>query len=460
MKVNEVRNPAVFLLGLLMVGGVALGQEDKPTEGNPKPGEPSLGLTPKPAPKKDEVPDLPLDEDSSKAAKRQAPDIHPMAPSALGKEVWGLVTLNNRWTLTPAKREGFELLPHERTKPVVVGDILYYGKLSGEVVALHRTLGYPLWKTKMPGSVEGALTYGRSKIFVGDNQGNFYSLNARDGSVAWKFKGQSEWLSPPCVARDKVFAMSSNDELWVLNETDGKEVWHYPRRGDEKMTIRGTSSPAVFAGQVFVGFSDGNLVALSAAEGTVLWVKKLRNRERFYDIDMSPHVDNEGVIAATFDGNLYRLDRNTGNILWSFRVGSYGGFLVEEDRVYFAGLNNNFYALNRLTGEVLWNTPYGQGVGLTPTRSGDYLVFSTSGDPVYVLDPKTGKPLSTERLGAGTLAAAVGHPDGYFYTLSNFGNLYAFEITKSPFPKKGPQTIPGPTALNFLAQSGRNKATP
>jgi outer membrane protein assembly factor BamB len=316
------------------------------------------------------------------------------------------------------------------------------------VYAVHRTDGYVLWKKQLGGAIEGSLAYGRSKIVVGDSQGHLYGLNARDGSEAWQFKIQSEWLAPATFLRDKIFVMSASDDLYALSENQGKELWHYSHRGDEKMTIRGTGSPMVFGNEVFQGFSDGNLVALTVGNGRVLWTKKLRSKDRFYDIDMIPYVDEQRVIAGTYDGKVYSLDRLTGNTQWIFPAGSYGGFLAEESRIYFSGLNGTFYALDKTTGTVIWKTPFDKGVGMTPVRAGDYLVLTTSGDPVYVIDPTDGKIQWTGKLGTGSMAGAAGSSDGWFYCLSNYGNLYSFAIIKNVHPKKGPaETLPVPSAL-------------
>lgn len=362
----------------------------------------------------------------------------------------------SQWVMPTRPGHNWELRPHERTRPVVVGDVLYFANLDGKVFAVHRTDGYVLWEKKLPGAVDGALSYGRSKVFVGDNQGNLVALNARDGSEAWRFKAQAEWLSPPLVVRDKIFAATSSDEIYALSDAGGKELWHYAHRGDEKMTIRGTSSPVHFAGEIFHGFSDGFVASLTAADGKVRWTKKLRSRDRFYDVDSTPYVDETRIIAGTFDGKVYSLDRNNGDIQWVFPAGSYGGFHVEDDRVYFSGLDGNIYALDKGTGAAIWKRGFGRGIGLTPAKAGDFLVVTTSGDPVYLLDPKSGEPVWTGSLGTGTLAAATGVAEGWFYCLSNYGNLYSFEVRKDFTKRKGPETITPPSAIYHLAKASDN----
>jgi len=354
-----------------------------------------------------------------------------------------------RWALPDEYRA--ERGRHEATRPILVGNILYYATLSGNVYAVHREQGYVIWKKKMPAGVEGALSYGRSKLYVGDTHGNLIAFNVYDGSEAWRFKVGTEWLAPPVVQRGRVFAATVSGEIYALSTRNGKELWQYSRRGDEKMTIRGLGGPTVFGQEVYMGFADGYLVALSADKGRVIWTKKLRTRDRFYDVDTQPWVDKDSVIAGSFDGNLLRLDRLTGKTLWNFAVGSFGGVYVGGETIYFAGLNKQLYALSKKTGDVLWKRSFEGGVGNQAALAGKYLVFTTSGDPVYVVEPKSGTILWKGSFGGGTFAAATGHVTGWFYVLSNFGNLYAYEIEPATYAKLNqdhtPQILSVPKAI-------------
>lgn len=356
-------------------------------------------------------------------------------------------SVEGRWVNLAAPDYRVELRPNERTQPVLVGDILYYATLSGDVYAIHRTNGYRFWKKRLPGPVDGALSYGRAKLFVGTTNGHLFALNARDGSEAWHIEVGLPWLTPPLQSGARLYVTASNHELYVLQERNGRELWHYSRRGDEKMTIRAADAPAVFGNEVYQGFADGHVVALNQ-DGKEAWTKRLRTRERFYDVAMTPHVDEKRVIVSTYDGNLYSLDRLTGSVQWSIPVGVYSGVLVEGDELYFAGLDHHFYGVNVVSGNVTWKTPFKSGVGLKPVRLGDQLLFTTSGDPVYVVSPKDGRVLAETALGTGSMAPPVAHSDGWFYCLSNYGNLYAFALTSYPAPRRDFGLVRTPSAIN------------
>lgn len=347
----------------------------------------------------------------------------------------------NRWVNLKPTGYRFEHRPLERSQPVIVGDILYYANLNGDVYALHRIQGNVLWHKNIGAPVDGAFSYGRSKLFVGDTLGNLYALEARNGDIAWQKKVSSQWLTPPVQVGARLFAVTSAHELYAFNERKGTELWQYARRGDEKMTIRGTATPVVFGSEIYQGFADGYMVALSLETGRVRWEKKLRQRSRFYDVDATPYVDGDKLITATFDGSLYNLDRRSGEVQWRLPVGAYGGVLVDGDRLYFSGLDSHVYAVEAVSGRVLWKTPIAKGIGMAPALVRGGLVVPTSSDPLYVLDPQNGKILWTERLGTGTLTAAAVHQDGWFYCLSHYGQLYAFEMVDSPPKTRQPATL-------------------
>lgn len=357
----------------------------------------------------------------------------------------GQKKLVTEWVATPHLKVSMETV-QQSTQPVVVGDLLFSADLSGTVTAFHRLHGYPLWTAKVPGPVDGSLAYGRSKLFVGDLRGNLTALNARDGSVSWKFKITSEWLSPALVHRDRIVIQSANDEVYALSETKGTELWHYSHRGDEKMTVRGNASPAVWGDKVFLGFSDGYLAAVDINNGVELWTKRLRSRDRFYDVDATPVVDADGVIAASFDGKAYSLDVNSGAIQWVFPSGAYSSPVIAEERVFLAGLDGHVYALERKTSKLIWKSEQFKGVGLGPAMSDNFLVMSSSEGLLLVLDPKTGKTLLKESHGAGTLAPPASAEDNWFYILSNYNNLSAYRVADF-LEKKGPETVASPKAV-------------
>lgn len=86
-------------------------------------------------------------------------------------------------------------------------------------------------------------------------------------------------------------------------------------------------------------------------------------------IASQPVVSNGRVYVTSHDGNLYALDVDNGDELWSSSIGDWGGFViplkgmghalmsspaVENGTVYVGSLDGNFYAFDAVSGENQW----------------------------------------------------------------------------------------------------------
>lgn len=113
-----------------------------------------------------------------------------------------------------------------------------------------------------------ATVNGRSIVFLGAWNGNFYALNAVTGKKIWSFTVD---LVPPCstnscriassaavdTAHNLVFFGAENAYLYALNATTGALVWKQ-QLGDPHKGAEVSSSPTFFNGMVFVGLASHN----------------------------------------------------------------------------------------------------------------------------------------------------------------------------------------------------------
>ena len=91
------------------------------------------------------------------------------------------------------------------------------------------------------------------------------------------------------------------------------------------------SSPAIAAGKVFIGNDAGNLFALDIQTGQPLWTFKAGD-----SIEATPLVLN-AVYAGSADGNLYALDLQTGKSNWVYKT----------DNVFFDFIDGTFADWNQ-----------------------------------------------------------------------------------------------------------------
>jgi outer membrane protein assembly factor BamB len=131
-------------------------------------------------------------------------------------------------------------------------------------------------------------------------------------------------------------------------------------------------APSTAAGDlIFTAGEDGQVKALNAKNGKVVWTYKTAGPIRY-----SPTIDNDRVYVGSGDGRAYCLEARTGRELWRFRAAPverhlmlYGkmsstwpvnsGVLVNNGVAYFAaGIIDSdgtyVYAVDAVSGEIVW----------------------------------------------------------------------------------------------------------
>jgi outer membrane protein assembly factor BamB len=120
----------------------------------------------------------------------------------------------------------------------------------------------------------------------------------------------------------------------------------------------------------------------------------------------------------------------TGQPLWTHDVGSYSGVAVTADRVLISDKSGDVWALDRATGNSMWKQNVLEYRQLTtPAIQGDYAVVGDLEGYLHWLKLDTGDVVGREHVES---AALRGSPrvsaDGVLYAISNEGKLSAYRL--------------------------------
>ncbi len=199
-------------------------------------------------------------------------------------------------------------------------------------------------------------------------------------------------------------------------------LWSYETKGGISY-----SSPAIANGKMYIGDYDGNLYALNAETGELVWDNYISRRIEY----SSPAVANGIVyIAEGMSGNLYALNAETGEEIWyNSSLGDMESSPAVADGIVYAGSSSTFplYALNAETGAEIWNfMPYCGIYSSVAIVSG---VVYTGGycQDVYALNAKTGEIIWSHIIGGAVNWAAPAIANGVVYIGSEDKNLYALD---------------------------------
>jgi outer membrane protein assembly factor BamB len=324
--------------------------------------------------------------------------------------------------------------------------IVVAGSYDNNLYGLDALTGQRRWRFTTGGGVYSApvLWRGRERplVFAGSSDRLLYAIEAESGRRHWVHTIKS-WrptmggarLSSPCVGRarggDAVFVAHwvwdkslaghlqaggvtavealSGRALWtaqlgdnqlsspVYRELDGSPGW-----GAAERRRPGRGAAERRRGRLFVASENGNLYALDADSGEKLWSHTDRNAIKASPAVFST-VDGPRVVIGSKFGRVRCLDARDGRELWTFKTGNWvdGSAAVEElagnARVLVGSYDGNLYALDGRTGRMLWSYRTDAGVYSSPAllrERGQLRVLVSSWDHhLHCVDGETGRGL-------------------------------------------------------------------
>jgi outer membrane protein assembly factor BamB len=352
---------------------------------------------------------------------------------AIGRGDIGLPVLSLRWRYALADNSA-DATPQEFASPAASlgdspdADRLYVGSKQGRFVAVDAR-GKIVWKVRL-GAVSGrpAIDRLRGKLYVGTDDGSLVCLSTEDGHELWRYPTLGPVLETPLLAGDMVIFANEADQVYALDRASGKFRWTYKSDSPEEFTLRGHAGVAIDGDLVFTGFASGTLVALRLATGSVAWLTSLKGEaDRFVDVDTTPLVVGELVIAASSAGGVYGVDKATGLTRFRSKLEGVGGLVSDGKRIFAAAADTGVMALD-LAGNLMWRQGMrGGGEPSDPQLSGSYLLVSLSDAGLYVLDQASGRVLQYFDPGNGVSAAPTVLRDR-LYLQSNGGFLYGLTL--------------------------------
>jgi outer membrane protein assembly factor BamB len=249
---------------------------------------------------------------------------------------------------------------HAWTSPPVANGVVYFGvnRPIPVVYAVNATTGQEIWHHTGPtANIVSSPALESGRLYVAFTDGTIRALDAANGQVIWSVNHPGGAYSSPAVADGRLYIAIHNRGLLALNTNTGSQLWLAPMPGPQ------WSSPAVEDGRVFVGSRDDQkLYAFDAVTGNTLWTFTTNDW-----VQTSPAVANGVVYIGNNAGNVYALNAQSGVLIWqtAFAPGfaSLSSPTLANGVIYIASgiddsatqFDGKLYALNATTGQVLFS---------------------------------------------------------------------------------------------------------
>ncbi len=301
----------------------------------------------------------------------------------------------------------------------IVKDTVYVGCYDEHLHAYDLKTGQLKWKTKL-GPIKAPPSVYQDKVFVGDEDGMFYCVDALKGMKIWDFETNGEVTGGANFDGDKVLFGSHDSTLYCLSIKSKEVLWKVKTEGP----VNG--SAVVAKGQTFVAGCDSHLHIIELVKG-----KTLAKIELSGQAAATAAVFGDKLYVGNMNSEMQGIDLKKKDVQWSYapkRAQPFYSSAAVTDKLVVAGSRDrSVHAVNRATGEVVWNFATGGRVDSSPVIVGKRVYFGSSGGTLHVLDLEKGTPVQALELGQGITASpavahgclVIGTTDGLLYCLGN-----------------------------------------
>ena len=226
------------------------------------------------------------------------------------------------------------------SQPVIAGGRVFAMDSDGLVTAFDAGSGRVAWSFDTQGkkdrstNVGGGLAADGGVVYASTGRAEILALDAAGGGLKWRVPLGAPARSSPTVADGRIFVVTIEQQLAAFSTEDGRRLWSY-QASQADTTLLGQPAPAYSQGLVVAGFGSGDLVAVRAATGTVVWTDSIAaasGRTSLADLSAItglPVIDGERVFAIGLGGLIVALDLRSGRRLWEREVagsqGPWGG---------------------------------------------------------------------------------------------------------------------------------------
>ncbi len=357
----------------------------------------------------------------------------------------GQSPLSPKWKTSIGKGSSKEL--PLTAQPIITKDKIFTLDSHATLSAFDLQQGKKVWSISAQSEqqddevITGGLAFAGGAIYVTNGYNELLAVRADNGEILWRTNIGTPSRAAPTITDKRIYVTTIDNRTLALDAITGAILWDYAGLSETSGLV-GSASPAADDNIVIPAFSSGELTALRAENGAVLWSDNLSALRRtggltsISDIKAPPVIDKDIVIAINFSGRMVAIDERTGGRIWQKDLGSASMPWVAGNHIFVVTQDNNLVALSRESGTIRWVTQLPSYKNPTkkkdpiqwngPVMAGGRLLMLNSAGELAEADPQTGEITATTKIGSSFYLPPV-IAGGVMYVLAEDGTLLAFE---------------------------------
>jgi outer membrane protein assembly factor BamB len=333
------------------------------------------------------------------------------------------------------------------SQPLIVGNQIYTYDANATVAAWNLDGAQNVWRTQTrpkknrAGNLGGGIAADGGRIYAATGRAEILALNAADGTIIWRKPIPAPARSAPTIAGNAMFLCTIDQQLLAFSTENGTQLWTYQATRTDAGVLA-VASPAVSNGLVVAGFESGDLAAVSADSGTLVWSDNLGTLKgtasliEFATIRGATVIQNGLVYAIGLGGLMAALDLRSGRRVWERDVSGTNTPWLAGDTLFIISTQQKVAALSTVDGTVHWVTSLPQfenpkrTKGLIswtgPALIGGKLIAVSTNEHLAVIDPLDGRIVSDLDLSSSVSVSPVA-ANGTLLILTDDAKLTAFK---------------------------------
>lgn len=307
------------------------------------------------------------------------------------------------------------------TPPVASADTIYTIDSRQVVTATDAANGNRRWSQKLESSNRrdgtgfgAGIGLEGDRLVVASGFGFVAAMDANTGAEIWRTETEAPMTGAPTIKDGRIFVSSNNNEVLALSLADGTLLWS-DQAIAESARVLGSPSPAAVEDIVVAPYSSGEVIAYLAANGRRLWNEALASVGQFTpissinDIGARPILGGGLVFAASQSGVFAAIDGRTGDRVWQQPIGTTQAPALAGEYLFIVGVEAELACIKAGTGQVVWvkqltkftkeKKQQGRLTYAGPVIASNRILVVSSKGELIAFDPQTGD--ETDRLKLG-----------------------------------------------------------
>lgn len=279
---------------------------------------------------------------------------------------------------------------------------LFVSQQNGLIQKIDLSKGVVIDEIKLSDDVSTAPVFFEGLIYVGTKNGELQAYD-KDFKLLWAEKVLGEILATPSVDHANIAVQTTNGKIYLFDRVTHKQLWVYTQE-IPILSIRGTSTPLLHENVVITGFANGKFIGLNRKTGLPIWERRIAfpkgqsDLAKLVDVNIDPVLSDGIVYISAYRGNLVAIQAKTGEMIWNRAVSTIRPLSIKDNLLVIVDNDDIVWGFDKRSGKVSWKHQFLKGRKLTGACIwNEVVVVGDSGGYAHVLSKLTGLSMAQKQ---------------------------------------------------------------